>query len=186
MFRKLKLLFSRKDTKISISPSSAPVIEKKAVTEYFQEELDSCPFIKKECHNIVMKHLSHEVSLVKTDNKLTAEEKKEIGLNPRQAITKELVAVLTKEGLRNKNPKGILADIYNKATITKLRDDGFSKSIGAGIKKFTLQSSGDGSECDWCKENIDIEMGQDILELIKINCTCHPYSKCFIKPIVDF
>jgi len=123
MFRTLKLLFSRKDTKISISPSSAPVIEKKAVTEYFQEELDSCPFIKKECHNIVMKHLCHEVSLVKTDNKLTAEEKKAIGLNPSQAITKELVAVLTKEGLRNKNPKGILADIYNKATITKLRDE---------------------------------------------------------------
>jgi hypothetical protein len=189
MLKILKSLFSRKENEIDASSSSAPAIEKISVTEYFQKELDLCPFIKNECHSIVMKHLSHEVSLVKTDNKLTAEEKISIGINPRQAITKELVAVLTEEGLKLKYPQGVLADIYNKASCEKSWDDQFIKALESNVvNSFVLKNAGTNEHCKFCLSKFDQEMQltTQVLKSFHDNCKCNPYKKSYINPVIKF
>lgn len=186
MIELLKSIFtSRKVDKDSISITSQSVGEK-PIREYFLAELKENKYIKHEHLESILQHLTHDVSLTKTGNTLTSDEKKALGLNTRLSITKELLEVLTPDGLALNNPKAILEEIYNKATITKLRDDNFEKSIKAGVKKFILNECGDGSKCEWCKANLGIEHGPNILHLIRDNCKCSPYSKCFIKPIVGF
>ena len=186
MLNKLKSLFKKKKQNVKSQSQAIKGIIEKPIMAYFQEELNSSRYIKKEHHETVLKHLTHEINLIRTENKLTSDEKKALGLNPRQTITRELIEILTENGLKLHNPKEILAEIYNKATIAKMTDDNFAKSIKAGIETFTLNASGDESECEWCKANLDVEMGQNILQLMKGNCTCTPYSKCFINPVVKF
>lgn len=185
MIQFIKSIFASKKVSTVSVPNQVLAIEEKPILEYYLAELRKCKYIKPERYGCVLKHLTHEESLIKTGTTLTIEEKKALGINTRLSITKELLEVLTPEGLALSNPKALLEKIYNKATITKLRDDGFAKSIKAGIKKFTLCESGDGSECQWCKENIGLEHGSYLLQLMRENCKCEPYSKCFINPVIE-
>ncbi len=186
MIKLLKSIFTSRNVATDSISNIAQSVGEKPIREYFLAELKENKYIKHEHLESILKHLTHDVSLTKTSNTLTSNEKKALGLNTRLSITKELLEVLTPDGLALNNPKVILEEIYNKATITKLRDDNFEKSIKAGIKKFTLNECGDGSECEWCKANLGIEYGPNILQLIRDNCKCTPYSKCFITPIVEF
>ena len=185
MFQLLKSIFTNKKVVLENFPNEVEIIENKPIREYFLTELRENKFIKQESHEAVLKHLTHDVSLTKTGTILTIEEKKALGLNTRLSITKELLEVLTPEGMTLSNPKMLLEEIYNKATITKSKDDSFAKSINAGIKKFTLHEPGDSSECYWCKNNFGIEHGPNLLQVIRENCECKPYSKCFISPIIE-
>lgn len=186
MIKLLRSIFSSRKVAIDNTSKTSQFVGEKPIREYFLAELKENKFIKHEHLESVLKHLTHDVSLTQTGNTLTSDEKKALGLNTRLSVTKELIEVLTPNGLALSNPKAILEEIYNKATITKSRDDNFEKSINAGIKKFTLNECGDGSECEWCKANLGIEYGPNILQLIRDNCKCNPYSKCFIYPIVEF
>lgn len=186
MLNKLKSLFKKSKQNVASQTQAIKEIIEKPIISYFQEELNSSKYIKKEHHETVLKHLTHEINLIKTENKLTSDEKKALGLNPRQTITRELIEILTEDGFKLQNPKEILAEIYNKATIAKSTDDKFAKSIKLGIETFTLNAPGDESECEWCKAHLDVEMGQNILQLMNENCTCTPYSKCFINPVIKF
>jgi len=76
--------------------------------DYLCRELKKSKKIKKECYSEVMLHLEHKINLNKTGNKLSATEKKELGINARLSISHELVAVLNEEGLRVKDPKWVL------------------------------------------------------------------------------
>lgn len=186
MFEILKSLFSKKNIQPTTiaAHEEAPTIT--PVTKYFEEELANCTSIKKEFHTQVMKHLTHEASLTKTKNTLTSEEKRALGINTRLSITRELIEVLTDEGLALANPKALLEEIYNRATIKKSRNDSFASAIDAGIKKFKLHAAGDKSECEWCRKNSGKEFDQTILQKMQINCTCKPYSKCFFTPVIEF
>jgi hypothetical protein len=166
-----------------VSTHSAP--SKKSESDYFLRELKKCPYIKIESHETVLRHFRHEKSLTKTDNKLTADEKKIMGLNPRLSITKELIEVLTEEGLALENPKQALEDIYNKATIEKLRDESFLKAKKIGVKKFKFIAML-GECCDWCTQNNEKLHGLDILKLLNSGCTCKPYCKGYIEPQIEF
>lgn len=166
--------------------ATPPALHEKPIAEYFSEELDKSAYFKTDCKQTVLNHLLHVCSITNTSNRLTTEEKKALGLNTRLAITKELIEVLSAEGLRLDNPKAALEEIYIRATITKNRADSFEKALKIGIKKFILHAPGDGSECPWCKENSDKEFGANILSLMKEHCTCSPYSKCFINSVIDF
>jgi len=153
MFKFLKSLIKR-----DVTSASTEEVSGKPINSYFQKELDSCPHIKSECHNIALEHLALRVNLNKTGNKLTADEKKSLGINTRLAITHELVEILTSEGIKQKDPKEILSSIYYRATFAKNRDDSLSKYKSTGIKKYTLMACGDERDCEWCKSQHDIEV----------------------------
>lgn len=180
--------FRRLFTKPSPAPrASQPAveIEDRSIDDYFLGELRESKYIRPDCYAVVLKHLKHEASLTKTGNKLTADEKQALGLNPRITITKELVEVLTAEGLARVDPSVVLGEIYNKATVKKARTDNVRKSIDAGVEKFTLMSGGDNTECDWCKEHLNEEFEHDVLQVIEDNCTCVPYHKCSLRTVIE-
>jgi hypothetical protein len=186
MFNAIRRILSKNEGASLASPPASNIAPEWPIETYFMKELQDCKYIKPECHAVVLKHLKHELSLTKTGNSLTAEEKKSRGINPRLAITKELIEVLSDDGLALDNPKAILEELYNKASITKARTDGFQKAVRLGVKKYTLNACGDGSECAWCAEHSGKQFGPDILQQMEVKCTCTPYSKCFITPIMEF
>ena len=187
MLKSILRLFSNpkaQQTSLGIEPVKDD--QARPIEEFFQEELEGCPYIRPEFKHRVLDHLLHKINLTKTDNILSTDEKKALGLNHRLAITKELVEVLTSEGIALANPKSLLDEIYNKSTITKARIDGFQKARKLGVMKFQLLPSGDGSECSWCEINSKKELGIDVLEQMKLHCRCTPYSKCSIIPKINF
>jgi hypothetical protein len=181
MLKFLKSLIKRDTTSASNEDLSGKPIEM-----YLQQEMDLCSYIKAECHNVALEHLTHRTNLNKTGNKLTAEEKKSLGINARLAITHELVEILTSEGVKQKDPKEILSSIYYRSTFAKNRDDSLNKYKSTGIKKYTLMACGDGRDCEWCSSQQDIEISVDVNlnELINTNCTCDSHCRCVMQPII--
>lgn len=153
--------------------------------EYFIRELKACPYIKIEAHERVLKHFRHEESLTKTNNKLTAAEKNKIGLNPRLSITRELIEILSEDGIALENPKQLLRDIYNKATIEKMRDEKIARALSLGIKKFKYRASLEDC-CDWCKKNDGKEFGVEVISRLNSECTCRPYCGGVIMSKIEF
>lgn len=186
MFNAIRRIFSKNEVASSAPSTASNCAPECPIEAYFMKELQVCKYIKPECHEVALKHLRHEISLTKTGNNLTAEEKKSRRINPRLAITKELIEVLSDDGLALDNPKAVLEEIYSRATITKARTDGFQKALRVGVKQFTLNACGDGSECAWCAEHSGKQFGPDILQQMEVNCTCTPYSKCFITSVMEF
>ncbi len=152
------------------------------LTSYFREELVKSSYIKSDCHEQVLAHLLHKTSLTKTGNKLTAEEKKTLGINPRLAITHELVAVLTKEGLVQKDPKRVLNSIYYRATFKEIRLKNLSKWKNMGVNSVCFLSVNDERECIWCKNQggKDFSIKTDFDELIEKNCTCDSHCRAVL------
>ena len=158
------------------------------IEHYFTIEINNSPFLKKDSQQIVMKHLLGEYNIVKTNNKLSVEEKKLLGINTRLSITKELVNVLNEEGLKQPDPKIILSDIWNRSTITKSKWDQYNKSkrVMPDVK-FNLVSSGGGmGDCEWCqtRQKKKYLSEEDILFFLENKCECKPYSYSFMVPII--
>lgn len=168
-----------------IKDKAQPSKEGKEIGLYFKQELNDCPYIKIECRNIVLDHLMHKKYLTKTENKLTAEDKKSLGINPRVSVTRELIEVLTDEGIRQKDPKDVLSSLYLRATFNKNREDTLEKYKNVGIECFSLMACGDERDCNWCKsmQGVEISVYKDINTLIKENCVCESHCRCAIRPI---
>jgi len=176
-------LFSKKTQK-----SNNALPKNGNVEHYFANELESCEFIKKECHDIVLKHLTHQINLNKTSNKLTAEEKRSLGVNKRLSITHDLVNVLTESGLTQSNPKDILTSIYYRATFAKTKDDSIKQYIDLGVKKYKISACDDEGDCEWCKsmDGKKLSVSEDINELIKNNCKCKSHCRLCISAVLNF
>ena len=185
MFKVLQRLFSKNQIRQQKNKASTTNHER-SIEEYFRDEIENSPYFKPEFRQSVLDHLLHKKNLDKTGNNLTVEEKRSLGINTNLSITKELAQVLSSEGILLKNPKALLREIYYGASITKSRVDGFERARKLGIKKFKLGASGDGSECKWCRSNLGREFGVDILNQMRTNCRCTPYSKCVINAVIDF
>jgi hypothetical protein len=158
----------------------------KPIESYFIEEIKKSPFLKKETHNLVLEHLLGKCDILKTSNKLSTDDKKALGINTRQSITKELVSVLNEKGIDEPNPKQVIVDILNRARITKSRFDSYEKSKKIPGIQFKLMSSGGGmGDCEWCvsKQN-KILSDEDIMFFLANRCDCEPYSYCYIDPIL--
>ena len=151
---------------------------------YFSRELASCIYIKPESRSKVLSHLMHEKSLTKTENKLTLAEKKKIGINSRLSVTKELVDILSSEGLALDNPKQMLRDIHVKATVERLMDLSFARSRSLGIEKFKFIAFKEDC-CSWCKTNDGVEFGIDVLNTIRAECICKPVCGGVISSVLD-
>jgi hypothetical protein len=183
MFKLLKAIANKDDSSLNIED-----VVGKPFEIYLQKELNSCSYVKIEFHNIALAHLTHKTNLNKTENRLTAEEKKSIGISARLSITHELVKILTSEGIRQYNPKEILSGIYYRAFFAKNRDDSLEKFKASGIRKYTLMTCNDGKDCEWCNSQQGIEMSvdEDLNEIINNNCTCSSHCRCVMKPILKF
>ena len=186
MFKLFQNLFSKETQATSMTIDHKNDKQQKQLESYFSKELKNSPYFKPECSQQILDHLLHQRSLTKTENNLTNEEKQFLGINTRLIITKELIQVLSTEGLGLANPKLALEEIYNAAVILKARVDNFERAKQLGIKKYKLNSSGGGGDCEWCQSSFLREFGEDILQQMQENCICKPYSKSFIKPIIEF
>lgn len=187
MFKIFKYFFKKNKSAIKESEALPRSSAHSAASddEYFIRGLIACPYIKIEAHERVLKHFRHEESLTKTDNKLTAVEKNKMGLNPRLSITKELIEILSEDGIALENPKQLLKDIYNKATIEKLRDEKIARALSLGIKKFKYRASLEDC-CDWCKQIDGKEFGVEIISRLNSECTCKPYCGGVIMSKIEF
>jgi hypothetical protein len=186
MFKVIQRLFSKNKGQHPEEMVLAATIHERSTEEYFYVEVENSPYFKAEFKQNVLDHLLHKKSLNKTGNNLTVEEKRNLGINTRLSITKELAQVLSSEGISLDNPKVALEVIYYRVTTSKARIDNFTRAQKIGTKQFKLLASGDGSDCDWCRSNSDRKFGLDILEQIKTQCRCSPYSKSVVNPIVEF
>jgi hypothetical protein len=186
MLKVIQRLFSKNKGQQPEGMALAANNYERSTEEYFYAEVENCPYFKAEFKHSVLDHLLHKKSLNKTGNNLTVEEKRDLGINTRLSITKELAQVLSSEGLSLDNPKVALEVMYYRVTTSKAMIDNFVRAQKIGIKKFKFLASDDGSECDWCRSNSDREFGLDILEQIKTQCRCSPYSKCVVNPVIEF
>ena len=97
----------------------------KGPDQYLLREVEKNDLIRKDQIEVVLQHLNNEINLNKTGNKLTADEKKELGINPRLQITHELLAVLNEKGRAQSDPKSILSSIavsYTHLTLPTNRE----------------------------------------------------------------
>ena len=176
-------LFSKKTKNANNNSRS----KKRNIDDYFTNELDGCEFIKKEYHDIVLKHLTHQINLNKTGDKLSTEEKKTLGMNTRIAITHDLVNVLTEAALNQSNPKDILTSIYYRATFAKTHDDSRQQYIDLGVKKYKISACDDEGDCKWCKtmDGKKLSVNEDLNELIKSNCNCKSHCRLSTSAVLN-
>ena len=188
----LKTIFSKlfgATTKAStaISKPRATQLKTKAqpdITEYFIAEIANSPFIKESGREAVLRDFLHEVKL-KDGEKLSLEEKRSLGINPRLQITRELYEVLTPEGVKF-GPKKVLKSLYITATTHHSHRASQARMRIAGITQYSLMSCGDGQDCDWCvsMEGKLIPIDVDFVRLSKENCTCY-LCGCVLRAKID-
>lgn len=184
MFKILNSIFGAKSKKEKVVETS----EKEDLECCFLARLQSSKLIKPEAIGIAMKHLTHEINLNKTGNKLSVDEKKALGLNTRLSITKELLDILTPEGIAQTDPKSILEHIFYKATFENTREKEIQRLRKTGIKTFMLQPSNSEKDCQWRQSMKDkvLPVTTDINSLIEQNCKCEDWCRSTIYPIIDF
>lgn len=181
MFKKIANLFSRGKGEAETNQEQKTDYSDRPIEDYFNTSLKSSPYFLPEKRYLILNHLLGTSNINESGAPLSNDQKKAFGFNPRIKLTNTLLATLTNEGRLLKDPKKALEELYYQATINKSREDKFHKAIKAGVTSFKLCTSGDGSECEWCRANDQKVFGVEILDAFNHNCTCSPYSKCFIS-----
>lgn len=182
MLKKIAELFSRDKGEAQASGTQKADYFERPIEDYFNESIKSSPYFQPEKRDLILNHLLGASNLNESGDTLSTTQKKALGFNPRIKITSQLLYTLTNEGRLLKDPKIALEELFYQATFKKSRTDKFHQSVKAGITSFKLCASGDGSECEWCRTNDQKVFGVEILDVFNLNCTCSPYSKCFIAP----
>ncbi|KKO47539.1 hypothetical protein VT06_16525 [Arsukibacterium sp. MJ3] len=151
----------------------------KALDYYLLRELEKSELIRKDQIDVVIQHLNDEISLNKTGNKLTTEEKKELGINPRLQITYELLAVLNENGRAQHDPKSVLSSIAMKANFARSHDEMNQNYRSMGLKQFEVVGCKDDRDCAWCKsmDGKKLSVSQSINDLIEENCNCDRHCR---------
>jgi hypothetical protein len=150
-----------------------------------REEFERCGYFKPELRERVIRAWLHGPSLTKAGRKLSVEEKKALGLNPRMLITQELVDLLSSEGLKLHDPKSALSDPAISARLRLSRRDTLQRSLKIGARKFKWRSTRTPDDCAWCLKNEGRTFGPDIIEQAERQCTCAPYCRGYIEPRID-
>lgn len=180
----------KKEKSIGIEPRQEENKSSNDIEWFLKKEIDNCTLINKNNASIILDHLLRKKDILRTQNILSVNEKKSLGINTRLSITKELVEVLNAEGLKTHYPKSIISNLYHRAFFAKSRHDNMKKfRSSVSINKVILISSGGGGgDCDWCKlnQNIEFSVHKPIEKLIDENCNCDPYCYCYIQPIINF
>ena len=159
----------------------------KGTDQYLLREVEKNDLIRKDQIEVVLQHLNNEINLNKTGNKLTADEKKELGINPRLQITHELLAVLNEKGRAQSGPKSILSSIAMKANFARSHDENIQNYKSMGLKKYEVVACRDQRDCSWCKsmDGKKLSVNQSINELIEQNCRCDSHCRLVTVAVLD-
>lgn len=168
--RFIKKLFGN-ETKVQ------PQKKSPTLAEFLTEEINNTTYIKPDQHEVVLKALLAGEQL-QTGKVLTADEKRELGINTRFKVHEGQVQSLTHDGLAF-GPLNVLSIIQLRAEGRLARINQVRQLKEAGFKAFQMLSPADDRECDWCKKQNEIELpiDTDIDKLYQRNCTC-VYCRC--------
>lgn len=185
MFKLLNKYFGEKAQSEKDRDLSVKVIQPQCLDSLFEKHFNESPFFKKHTFDIVIRHLKHEIDLNKSGTKLTANEKKDLGLNTRLSITSDLVVVLSKSGLELVRPKDALKQVYYRAKFESNRIESFQKMLSLGIENVTYMACKDEKDCEWCKANDGIKfvVSEALNTEINQSCKCDWNRGCFIPEI---
>ncbi|MBJ6136396.1 hypothetical protein [Marinobacter litoralis] len=161
--------------------------QQKGPDQYLLREVEKTDLIRKDQIEVVLQHLSNEINLNKTGNKLSADEKKELGINPRLQITHELLAVLNEKGRSQNDPKSVLSSIAMKANFARSHDENIQNYKSMGLKKYEVVACRDQRDCSWCKsmDGKKLSVNQSINELIEQNCRCDSHCRLATVAVLD-
>jgi hypothetical protein len=134
--------------------------------EYIQEIIDR--IVKTEIY-------SHEI--FSYDICLTSEEKKKLGLPVRQKISKEMAEFMTKHGLQQEDPKGVIENIYYQNYHKVARKHELERMKKMGIKKVKIEDCGDERDCKAIKRLKKIWPIDEVPDLPLPSCTA-AYCRC--------
>ncbi|EPM4074616.1 hypothetical protein [Vibrio parahaemolyticus] len=186
LLKLISKIFSKKASDKKARKPSLQAIQPKSLDDLFEKHFNESAYFKEGAFDTVIKHLRHEIDLNKSGEKLTAEEKKSLGLNSRLSITSDLVAVLSESGLNLPNPKEALKQVYYRATFEANRIENFNKMLSAGIEQATYTSCGDERDCGWCKVNngVKFKISEALNTEINQGCTCD-WNRGFFKAEIN-
>jgi hypothetical protein len=159
-----------------------------SIEHYFQAEIMRSMHIKPDAANVVMDHMTGKIDILRSGEKLSADEKKSLGLNSRQSITRELIGVLSQSGMALSRPASAIEDIWIRANHRRSRDEQLVKLRRAGVRSFVYESSGVETDCAWCNKNYGrtFPASHDIGAEEDRECTCSPCAQSYLRPIVNF
>lgn len=169
------------------APSKEISGQQKGPDHYLVREVEKSDLIRKDRIEVALQHLNNEINLNKTGNKLTADEKKELGINPRLQITHELLAVLNEKGRTQSDPKSVLSSIAMKVNFARSHDEKIQNYKSMGLKKYEVVACKDQRDCAWCKsmDGKKLSVNQSINDLIEQNCRCDSHSRLVTVAVLD-
>ncbi|PCE67980.1 hypothetical protein [Salinivibrio sp. YCSC6] len=161
--------------------------QQKGPEQHLLREVEKNELIRKAQIEIVIQHLNNEINLNKTGNELTADGKKDLGINPRLQITHKLLAVLNEKGRAQNDPKSIWSSIAMKANFARSHDENIHNYKSMGLKEYEVVACWDQRDCSWCKSmnGKKLSVNQSINELIEQNCKCDSHCRLVTVAVLD-
>lgn len=157
--------------------------ENKDLMHFLNFYLNQSPYIKIEKRQVVLEHLLNIRDIFKTNNYLSLAEKKELGVNVRVKVSRELADVLNSDGLKLNNPKYAILSIEHKAGGDYNRYAFIQEfKTSKVLSKVKIICPIDAKTCEWCKSINEKSLSVDtnINLLIQDNCTCEDWNRCVI------
>jgi hypothetical protein len=161
---------------VNISPQIGPVIysereipddseEAKRIREAQQQwhntilsgmilQIEKSPYFKpekKQCLIDLLKNNSNLNDPFSYDDCLTVSEKKDLGLNSRLKISRQMIDFLNGEGLKLENPKEIISTIYHYVSSKQTSIETKERMESAGLTMYVWETSGDERVCPACR-----------------------------------
>ncbi|HMP09729.1 hypothetical protein [Hydrogenophaga sp.] len=169
------------------APAKEVSAQRKGPDQYLLREVEKNDLIRKDQIEAVLQHLNNEINLNKAGSKLTVNEKKELGINPRLQITHELLAVLNDKGRAQIDPRSVLSSIAMKANFARSHDENIQSYKSMGLKKYEVVACQDQRDCAWCKsmDGKKLSVNQSINELIEQNCRCDSHCRLVTVAVLD-
>jgi hypothetical protein len=183
----LKNIFkSKKDNDITNNPfaikASPEILElqRKCKLRAFNEEFSKQDYLKTEKIEIFKSFVFGEIFInsIEGNTVLSVQEKKDLELNTRHKVTKEILDFLNlnnipNEKLKTTSPKNIILNFYNRVNSKSHYYFNFERYKEINITKVKYVVGVLETSCKWCVENDNkIFNVEDFIEIMDNNCKC--------------
>jgi len=171
MFKKAFSSFFSKKTQLTIPREI--VNADKTLSDFLKEEIAASSYIKPDYRQLVHDAIIKREYL-KSGPALSADEKREMGLNTRYKFFKPQTEVLTEEGLKvGPNEAFSIIEIRAQHRHSNIQNQISMLESGVVTQLEVASPSGD-RDCTWCKQQDGKKypLNVDIDKLIQDNCTC--------------
>jgi len=166
--------------------SKIKAVRRSDLDSYYLREIVRSGVIRKEKTALVLRHLNNKIDLNTKGKALTVSEKKDLGINTRLKITRELLSIFNDSGRTFSNPKEVLSSIGMRAGFARSRDQSIASLQTANIKNYEVVGCRDERSCAWCKsmEGKQLPVTQSINRLIEANCTCESHCRLVAAAVI--